>query len=182
METTKVWNEFSETLKRYILSKVKNETAANDILQEVFIKVHLNIDKVQQKERLKSWLYTITKNVIMDYFKKQSKFSDNEKLITNIAEEQPNDAHSHKDCLLPLILNLAKPYRDAMLLSEIKGLKQADVAKQLHLSLSGAKSRIQRGRKLLKQGFVACCDFKLSEDGLLYGSEKTKEDCKVCKN
>ena len=67
-----------------------------------------------------------------------------------------------------------------MLLSEIKGLKQAEVARTLGISLSGAKSRIQRGRKLLKDGFIACCDYKLNESGYLVGEHKDKKDCKIC--
>ncbi len=67
-----------------------------------------------------------------------------------------------------------------MLLSEIKGLKQAEVAKILNISLSGAKSRIQRGRNLLKEGFIACCDYQLNESGYLVGEHKDKKDCKIC--
>lgn len=179
METAQIWNEFSDALRGYINSRVKNDAIADDILQEVFIKIHLNINNIKKQESLKSWIYTIAHNTIMDYFKKQSKVSDTHQIIRSENDETTND-HSHKDCLIPLINNLPENYRDALLLSEIKGMKQAEVAKQLNISLSGAKSRIQRGRNLLKQGFMDCCNFKLNESGHLYGSNKTKEECKVC--
>ena len=70
METTIIWNEFSDSLKGFIISKVKDHHIANDLLQEVFIKIHLNIDSLQKQESLKSWIYTITSNVIKDYYKK----------------------------------------------------------------------------------------------------------------
>ncbi len=179
MKTTQIWNEFSDSLRRYINSRVKNDTIADDLLQEVFVKIHLNSNTIKKQESLKSWIYTIAHNVIVDHFKKQSKITDIQPIIASENDETSND-HSHKDCLIPLINNLPENYRNALLLSEIKGLKQAEVAKQLNISLSGAKSRIQRGRTLLKQGFIDCCDFKLNESGHLFGTDKTKEECKVC--
>lgn len=179
METTVIWDEFSEALKRFIYNRVKNNEITNDLLQEVFIKIHLNIHKIKKQESIKSWIYTITVNTINDYFKKQSKLS---KLNFETIElnNKTTTEHSAKDCLLPLINNLPSTYKDALLLSEIKGLKQTEVAKILNISLSGAKSRIQRGRKLLKDGFIACCDYRLNESGYLVGEHKEKKDCKVC--
>jgi len=179
METTKIWNEFSESLKRFILSRVKNEELANDLLQEVFIKIHLKVASIKKQESIKSWVFTITNNVILDYFKKNSKSTIITTEIPAIADNSEKE-HSAIDCLKPLIKNLPSTYSEAMYLSEIKGLKQAEVAKRLHISLSGAKSRIQRGRNLLKQGFVDCCDYKLNESGYLTGEHKSKKDCKVC--
>jgi len=179
METTKIWNEFSSALKRFIISRVKNEDIANDLLQEVFIKIHLNIDTLKKQESIKSWVFTITNNVIKDYFKKLGK-SSTYTLEFSSLEDEITEEHSAKDCLLPLIKNLSPTYKDALLLSEIKGLKQAEIAKQLNISLSGAKSRIQRGRNLLKRGFMDCCDYKLNESGHLTGEHKGKKDCKIC--
>jgi len=179
METTTIWNEFSESLKRFIMSRVKDSEATNDLLQEVFIKIHLNIHTIKKQESIKSWVFTITNNVVMDYYKKQTKTS---KLITEkvIVEPEIFEEHSAKDCILPLIKNLPPTYKEAMLLSEINGLKQVEIAKLLNISLSGAKSKIQRGRRLLKQGFMDCCDYKLNEFGYLTGEHKNKKDCKIC--
>ena len=179
METTVIWDEFSEALKRFIYNRVKNNEITNDLLQEVFIKIHLNIHKIKKQESIKSWIYTISNNTINDYFNKQSKLR---KLNSESIEyDNKNETeHSAKDCLLPLINNLPPTYKLAVYLSEIKGIKQAEIAKQLNISLSGAKSRIQRGRNLLKQGFIDCCDYKLNEVGYLVGEHKDKKDCKVC--
>ncbi len=178
--TSQIWNDFSESLNRYIYSYVKDTSIADDLLQETFIKIHLNLDKIKNVKSLKSWIYRIAHNIVMDYFKKQSKIKD-DFIIENYSEvEEENTEHSHKDCLKPLINNLLDIYKEALMLSEINGLKQNEVAKKLNISLSGAKSRIQRGRKLLKNGFIDCCNFKLNESGYLYGSETTKDECKVC--
>lgn len=177
METNIIWDNFSETLKKYIQNKVKDEESSKDILQEVFIKIHLNANKIKNTESLKSWLYTIAHNTIMDYFKKQSRQID----YTIIPESEENQPHTAKNCILPLIHSLPEKYREALLLSEINGKKQLEVAEILNISVSGAKSRIQRGRKLLQQGFIDCCDYKINEKGFLIGEHKEKENCKVCK-
>lgn len=179
METTNIYNQYSESLKRFILSRVKDKDATNDILQEVFIKIHLKKDSIKNPESIKSWVFTIANNTILDYFKKNSKKLDIIDDLPSIEVEKDKE-HSAIDCLKPLIKNLPKTYVDAMLLSEIDGLKQAEVAKRLNISLSGAKSRIQRGRELLKQGFINCCDYKINESGHLTGESKSKKDCKVC--
>lgn len=179
METTIIWNEFSDALKRFIASRVKNNEIADDILQEVFIKIHLNIKTLKKQKSLKSWVFSITNNAINDYLKNNSK---NKTIILDFIEpkEETNDEHSAKDCIIPLIKNLPPTYEKAVFLSEIEGLKQAEIAQQLNISLSGAKSRIQRGRNLLKQGFIDCCDYKLNELGHLIGEHKEKKDCKIC--
>jgi len=179
MTTTTIWSEFSESLKRFILSRVKNEDATNDLLQEVFIKIHLKINTIKKQESIKSWVYTITNNVINDYFKKNTKTVHLASEVSD-TETETNEKHSAIDCLKPLVKNLPTTYREAMLLSEIKGMKQAEVAKSLNISLSATKSRIQRGRDLLKQGFIDCCDYKLNESGHLTGEHKNRKDCKVC--
>lgn len=179
METTTIWNEFSESLKRFILSRVKDSEAVDDLLQEVFIKIHLNIHTLKKQKSIKSWIFTIANNVVMDYFNKNSKIT-NSTIEKPVIEDELLEEHTAIDCILPLIKNLPSTYKHAMILSEIKGLKQTEVAKLLNISLSGAKSKIQRGRNLLKQGFIDCCDYKLNESGYLVGEHKSKKDCKIC--
>jgi RNA polymerase sigma-70 factor (ECF subfamily) len=179
MNTEKIWTEFSLALKKFIFSKVKNKAVTDDILQEVFIKIHLHKNELQKKEQLKSWLFSIANNSTQDYFRKKELVLPN-KPEENTQEETSKDTHNPSDCLIPLILALPKKYKEALLLSEIKGIKQQAVAEQLGISLSAAKSRIQRGRDLLKKGFVNCCDYQLDEKGFLKGENKNVEDCKVC--
>lgn len=176
--SNEVWNEFSADLRRYIFKLVHDEDDTNDILQEVFIKIHLNIHFLQKNESMKSWLFTITHNTVMSFFNKNSKVKKDYNFIEEAISE--TETHSPQNCLIPLINHLPEKYREPMLQSEIYGKKQAEVAQMLAISLTAAKSRIQRGRKLLQQGFIDCCHYKLNEKGLLVGEHKSKEDCKVC--
>lgn len=178
LTSTEVWDEFSADLKRYIFKLVQEEDNTNDILQEVFIKIHLNIDSLQKKESIKSWLFTIAHNTVMSFFNKNSKVKSDFIFIEETTSE--TEIHSPQNCLIPLINHLPEKYREPMMLSEIYGKKQTEVAKMLAISHTAAKSRIQRGRKLLQQGFIDCCHYKLNEKGLLVGEHLSKEDCKVC--
>lgn len=174
-----LWQTYANDLKRYVFSQIKDEEITNDVLQEVFIKIHLNIDNLREKSSVKSWVFTIAHNTLMNFLNKKS--------ISLPVEDIPDDfitneeVHSAKSCLLPLIKNLPEKYREPLLLSEIQGKKQSEVADVLGISLSGAKSRIQRGRKLLQQGFMDCCHYKLNEEGFLVGEHQDKADCKMCK-
>ena len=88
--------------------------------------------------------------------------------------------HTEKDCLRGILKNLPKKYRDPLFLSDIKGLKQQEVATQLKQNITTTKSQIQRARKFIAQGFMDCCGFIMNEKGVLVGEVQDKDDCKVC--
>lgn len=178
MTTQHIWTIYNRDIKQFIRSKIKDEQITNDLLQETFIKVHTKLHTLKHQEKVKSWLFSIANFTVLDYFREHSKsyeYVEKESLI----EEDPI-SHDEKDCLRGILKNLPKKYRDPLFLSDIKGIKQAEVAKQLKLQLPTAKSRIQRARKMIAQGFVDCCDFKINPKGILIGEVKEKEDCKVC--
>ncbi len=178
MTTQQIWTTFHEDIKNFIFSKVKNEQVTYDLLQETFFKVHTKLNTLQNKDKLKSWLFSIARNTVSDFFRKR-KISSEILETDNILLEEYVE-HSEKDCLHGILKTLPKKYRDPLFLSDIKGIKQSEVASQLNLQLSTAKSRIQRARKLIAQGYVACCDFKMNQKGFLVGEIKNKEDCKIC--
>lgn len=179
MNTEIIWTNFSDALKRFIYSRVHDHSVAEDLLQNVFIKIHLNVHTIQKKESLKSWVFTLTNNVIIDYYKTHSPKITLDAVLQQ-SEPEKEMGHSAADCLRPLIHNLPPIYSEALKLSELQGLKHAEVAKKLNISLSGAKSRIQRGRDLLKKGFIDCCNYKLNKHGYLVGEHKDQKDCKIC--
>ncbi|QED37831.1 sigma-70 family RNA polymerase sigma factor [Antarcticibacterium arcticum] len=176
METSEIWNKYSEELRGYLLKKTGDIVLAEDMLHETFIKVHLNISQLRSEEQLKYWVYRIADNTLTDHFRRKPL----SETVPASEENEETPTHTAGDCLLPLIKKLPKKYREAVLLSDIQGLKQNKVAEILGMSLSGAKSRIQRGRKLIQQGFVNCCDYTINEQGFLVGDDKTEDECKVC--
>ncbi len=179
MTTQEVWNQYANDVKQFIMSKVKNTTVTDDILQETFIKIHTKLHTLNDVTKLKSWIFTISRNAIIDYFKVTKQTFNTTDF--DIPTEDKDYNHTEKDCLHGILKNLPKKYRDPLFLSDIKGLKQHEVAAQLKQSLSTTKSQIQRARKLIAKGFMDCCGFVLNDNGKLVGEIKDKKDCNVCK-
>jgi len=179
MTTKQVWTSYSEDLKRFIISKVKDITIADDILQDTFIKIHTKLHTLKDITKLKPWCFTVARNSILNYWKTTNQTFE----IANFESETEisENIHTEKDCLRGILKNLPKKYRDPLFLSDIKGLKQQEVATQLKQTLSTTKSQIQRARKLIAQGFMDCCGFQMNAEGNLVGEIQEKEDCKVCK-
>lgn len=178
MTTQQVWTTYSDDLKRFILSKVKDDAITDDILQNTFIKIHTKLHTLKDITKLKAWCFTVARNSILDYWKATNQTFE----IANFEAETTlnEDVHTEKDCLRGILQNLPKKYRNPIFLSDIKGLKQQEVADQLQQSLPTTKSQIQRARKLIAQGFMDCCGYVLNHNGKLVGEIQEKEDCKVC--
>lgn len=178
MTTQEVWTQYSNELKYFILSKVKDEAIADDILQDTFLKIHTKLHTLKDLNKLKSWIFSIARNSLIDYFKTSNQTFE----IANFESESEikEDTHTEKDCLRGILSGLPKKYRDPIFLSDIKGLKQAEVASQLGIALPTAKSQIQRARKLIAQGFMDCCGLTVNDKGHLVGEIQEKKDCKIC--
>ena len=179
MRTQQIWDTYEQDIRQFVLSKVKDETIADDILQEVFIKIHTKIDTLNDPAKLKAWIFTIANTTVMDHFRQKVRpavLADNDGLVN---DDTP--AHDEKDCLRGIINSLPEKYRDPLFLSDIKGLKHTEIARQLRLPLSTTKSRIQRARKQIVRGYMQCCDFKINEQGYLVGEVKDKAECKICR-
>jgi RNA polymerase sigma-70 factor (ECF subfamily) len=180
MTTQTIWNLHAEDVKHFILNKVKDVSVADDLLQDTFIKVHTKKDTLKDDTKLKAWLFSVARFTVMDYFRQHRIL--NVDFETAVYSEIEEKKHTEHDCLYGILKQLPKKYRDPLFLADIKGLKQAEVAKQLNKSLPTIKSQIQRARKLIAQGYMECCDLKMNSEGYLVGEIKDKKDCKVCQN
>ena len=140
MTTQLVWANYAEDIKRFIYSKVKDEAIADDILQDSFLKIHTKLHTLKDLTKLKSWTFSIARNSVMDYFKATNKSVE----FVNFESENQleEDTHTEKDCLRKILQNLPKKYRDPIFLSDIKGLKQQEVAEQLKQNLPTTKSQM----------------------------------------
>lgn len=178
MDTQDIWKLHADDIKYFIFSKVKDEVITEDLLQETFIKVHTKLNTLKEEDKLKSWVFSIARYTVLDYFR--SKKIVYETTEEDFVFEEQKLEHTEADCLPGIIKSLPTKYRDPLFLSDIKGLKQQQIANQLNLALPTIKSQIQRGRKMIVQGFVDCCDFVINDQGFLVGEVKDKADCKMC--
>ncbi len=168
MEIAEIHNEFHSVLNNYIVKRVNNRDDAQDLLQEVFIKIYGNISGVDKKENLKSWLFTITKNTIIDYYRKnanKAKLTSADS-VTDVINEQDFDRTKELEkCIHHFIEQLPDEYREIIIDSEIKGIKQKDLGDKYGLAYPSVRSRIQRGRARLKEMFMDCCKIEVDRRG-----------------
>jgi RNA polymerase sigma-70 factor (ECF subfamily) len=164
LTTEKVWEEFNTGLKQFILKRVPDEASAEDVLQEVFLKIHTRIDTLRDKERLPGWIYTIARNAIYDYYREQKT------AVPDMSPELPEDPFDNvvvelAPAIRRMVESLPDEYREALVLTEYEGLSQRELAERLGLSYSGAKSRVQRAREKIKQMLLDCCHLEFDRTG-----------------
>jgi RNA polymerase sigma-70 factor, ECF subfamily len=177
--TEAVWEEFNIGLKRFILKHVQDEVSAEDILQDVFLKIHTRIGSLRASEKLQSWIYQIARNAIIDFYRVH-RFTTDIPEVAYVPEDPFDDVVSD---LLPyikeLVDSLPYDYRQALILTEYEGLTQKELAERLGISISGAKSRVQRARAKVKQMLLDCCHFQLDRLGGIIDYEP---NCNCCVN
>jgi RNA polymerase sigma-70 factor (ECF subfamily) len=169
--TDGIWENLSADLRRFIRRKVSDDHVADDLLQETFVRVHRGLPTLQEADRLAAWVYRIARNVINDHHRQGARtalpLADDP--VEEVDERSCCSPSSAGEWLGEMIRQLPDGYRQALQLSEIDGLPQQEVADRLGLSLSGAKSRIQRGRVMLKGLLEECCHFEFDRRGNVMG-------------
>jgi len=178
LATQLIWEQFNQRLRNFILSRVNDPEDADDLLQDVFVKIHQNIHKLRDDERLLPWLYQITRNTITDHYRKQRPNTTlpDEELLADLPKK-PTAADEIALSLKEFITDLPPKYSQALMLTEFENISQKDLAGRLALSHSGAKSRVQRGRALLKQNLEDCCQFEFDRYGHLIDYTPNESNC-----
>jgi RNA polymerase sigma-70 factor (ECF subfamily) len=161
-----VWDTFHARLHRFIRSRVEDEAAAEDLLQEVFLRIHARMDTLSDSNRLESWVYQIARNAIIDHYRRRRDLAEiPETLPEEDRSVEPDAAETLAASMREMVEALPEPYRQALVLTEYEGLTQAELARRLNISLSGAKSRVQRARQKIKEDLLACCHFEFDRYG-----------------
>jgi RNA polymerase sigma-70 factor, ECF subfamily len=161
-----IWQQLSNDLHRFILSKVNDKMTADDLLHETFIRLHARIGTLRDETRLQSWIYQVTRNVITDHFRKFKPAVDD--IPDAGAEEQQQDdsviAEAVQD-MIKFMNRMPQEYCEALCLTEIQGLSQKEYAERIGISYSGAKSRVQRARVMLRDMLMKCCHYESDRYG-----------------
>ena len=147
------------------------------------MKIISNIESLQDSTKLKNWLFQITRNTIIDHFR-ESKTT--ESISTGLPEEdnETNEVIMEEvgSWIFPFISRLPKKYQEALILAEIRGMSQKDLATHLGISYAGARSRVQRGRRLLKEELTQCCIFHTDKYGNIMDVNRKTKECDNCNN
>lgn len=164
-EASEIWLNYKDGLYAYLLKRVKDHTLAEELTQQSLMKVYTSCCSGRDINNVKSWLFQIAHNLMIDHHKKSSK------IVTGIPEQaEENNKDEYIEAakwIEPLIELLPEKYAHPLKLADIKKQKQDDIATELGLSLTATKSRIQRARKMLKDKIQECCLLELNDKGQL---------------
>ncbi|AFV01149.1 MULTISPECIES: sigma-70 family RNA polymerase sigma factor [unclassified Dehalobacter] len=174
MAPEELWIIYSPKLKNYIMKQVSDQYEAEDILQEVGLRIQKSASKIQEITNVEAWLYRIAHNLIVDYYRSARKYALTEDIgdiadIANLAERDATGRENYNnetaECLLKLVEYLPITDQEAILECDYKGTKQNLLAEKWGISKSGSKSRIQRARKRLTAVLQSCCEVKKDHAG-----------------
>jgi RNA polymerase sigma-70 factor (ECF subfamily) len=132
------------------------------------LKVQTQLDTLPPEDKLPSWVLAVARNALIDYYRARA-VRDHADIADVDPADNPAEAEQQAalrdltSCLLRMVKQLPEPYREAMKLADIAGLSQQEVADRTGISLSGAKSRVQRARQQLREMILDCC--KVERDG-----------------
>jgi len=175
-DAQKIWQQVHDGLRAFVSKRVANEAEVEDILQEVFLRMHRKLGSLKDPRRMVPWVFRITRNAIIDHYRKPARQrempaglsadldTDHPVSVPPVTDESADTGQLRTElagCLRPMIDRLSADYRQAVTLVELDGLTQQAAAKRLGLSVSGMKSRVQRGRRQLKDMLEACCEIQL---------------------
>ena len=176
MSTTVIWKEFSDQLLGFIKARVNNPDTAEDILQDVFVKIHQKSNQLSESDKLASWVYQITRNSIVDYYrKKKLRISDDSIFLGAVEETDSSLNPQFIKCLMPFIKQLPEKYSDALNKTIYGDMSQKEYAQELGISYTAVKSRVQRARQKLKEFFTQCCNIQTDTYGNIISSNI--DDC-----
>jgi RNA polymerase sigma-70 factor, ECF subfamily len=151
-----IWADLHQELKKFIFSKVRDIDTSEDILQDVFMKIQLNLHTLSDCSKLTSWVYQITRNTVADHYRKTNLEIQIDDFDFAEQENEEPLYRSLSNCINQKIGKLSEKYKKAILLTYFKNITQTTLAEELNISYSGAKTRVQRGREKLKDLVIDC--------------------------
>lgn len=162
MDTACIWNAFNDNMRRFLLKQVHNPQDADDLLQEIFIKIHLKSDSLRKEESLPAWIWQLTRNTVLDYHKKRRLRIAPQEAAALLPAEMPetNVNQLLAECIRPYLELMDPEKREALELADLNRISQKVLADKWGISYSGAKSRVQRAREELYGLFQQCCYIK----------------------
>ena len=160
-----VFQEYREILARFIQSRVKDPLDREELLSVVMMKIYDHCDAVGEIKNVEAWLITIARNTVVDYFREKQKYQKTELSNALSIEEEENLFIELEQCVPALIEKLPEKYAEPLAAYELRGIPQKELAIMYNMSESGLKSRVQRGRKMLKELFSEYCGHLVHEHG-----------------
>lgn len=187
----RLWQAFHNELHGFVRARVNSESASEDLLQAAFLRAHQALESGNGPDEPRAWLYQIVRNLLRDsYRQKKRKSALQDQLLSEAETSQGNAPDEERAAfqivarLLPdFIETLEAPYRQAIQLTDLEGLTQAEAAKKEGVTLTCMKARVRRGRQQLLASLKRCCDFEIDGRGRMIecAPRSSNSTCSSCK-
>ena len=184
MDTIKAdWAELAGQVRRFVGRRINDPHAADDVAQDVMLKVQAHLGELPPEERLAAWVLRVARNAVIDHYRARGARGDGAFDDVESAADAPEPREALRElipCLASMVRRLPEPYREALTLADLEGLSQQEIADRAGVSLSGAKSRVQRARQQLRDMIHDCCDVTRDGRGGIADVETTERTRLYC--
>lgn len=182
------FREYQGPIYNYLLRMTQNQTEAEDLTQETFVRAHRNLSTFRGEASLSTWLYRIATNVSLDHFRRRTTRQNRTALPLEKIElyedrdsvpsspEQLAACSEMSACVQAFIQRLPPSYRTVLVLKDLQGLKNCEIAEVLDCSLTTVKIRLHRARTKLREALNAGCNFTHDERNVFVCEPKEDEE------
>jgi RNA polymerase sigma-70 factor (ECF subfamily) len=176
-EARGAWQELEARLRPYVARRVASACDVDDVVQDVFVRMQRGMDDLRDGQSFGGWVYRIAEHAVVDHLRSRARHplvradsgddraDDGEGSVIPAVDAAEGLGSELTECVALFVARLPSPYREAITLTELQGMTQKEAAEMLGVSLSGMKSRVQRGRERIRRMFEACCEMSLDARG-----------------
>ena len=178
------WQDVAARLRPFVARQVP-AADVDDVLQDVFVRMQRGLGGLRDEERFTSWLFQVARSSVAEHVRGKARHpvaaGEAPELVYEPAEDDGRDAaRSLAACVSLFVARLPSPYREAITLVELEGLTAREAAEMIGISVSGMKSRVQRGRAQLRELFEQCCVIALDARGKVTEFSPRARPCASC--
>lgn len=166
-QTEKLYHELYRQLTRFFARRVASAETAEDLAQETFLKLLRRLKQGTTLTNPQAYLFQAARSMLIDHYRTNRTTEPVPELSDHRDEELRNEESRREIAgwMRRFIAQLPEPYRATLLLSELRGLPYAEISRRLGVTVGTVKSRVHRGRKLLKESLITCCSFAYDARG-----------------
>lgn len=174
-EARGAWRELEQRLRPYVARRVASPSDVDDVVQEVFVRIHRGADWLADGDSFGGWVYRIAERAVIDHRRVSARHpvagadrgATDERLATDADPDVPGGGLEQDlaACVVLFVAMLPSPYREAITLTELEGRTHKEAAEMAGVSLSAMKSRVARGRDQIRELFEACCAIAVDARG-----------------
>jgi RNA polymerase sigma-70 factor (ECF subfamily) len=181
-----VWQEIERYIRPFVARRLADPEDVGDVLQDIYVRIQVGVGELRDTERFGPWVYRVARSALADHGRARARHpvpadaaAVEDDLPARPSDEEEGTAERElAQHVAVFVAALPSPYREAITLTELQGMTQKEAAEMLGISLSGMKSRVQRGRRQIQEMLQACCDIALDARGRVLSYDR-RTDARV---